>query len=50
MSNLEKRLVAMLESVVPLLEGKHDGSAQYEDMRAYQVMQIQTLLSEAKRV
>lgn len=41
-------LLAMCEAVLPLLDGHHDGSQQYEDMRAYQADQIREVIKKAK--
>jgi len=41
-------LLAMCEAVLSLLDGDHDGSQQYEDMRAYMADQIRAAIAKAR--
>lgn len=44
--NKADEYAGLLRSTLPLLDGDHDGSQQYEDMRAYQADQIRDALAE----
>ena len=43
---VREEAAALLRSVLPLLDGAHDASAQYEDMRGYTAEQIRDFLTK----
>lgn len=40
-------LLAMCRAVLPLLDGEHDGSQQYEDLRGHTADQIREVIAKA---